>query len=61
MHAAPLRFADEARGYHCSESACPKLFIHLSAQANDDFWKRLDVLQASAKIHDAEAQRELAA
>ena len=55
MHAAPLRFADEGRDYHCSKNACPKLLIYLSAQAHDDFWKCFDVLKRSAKVHDADA------
>ena len=39
----------------CSQSARPKVLIHLSAQTHDDFRKRFDVLERSAKIHDAEA------
>ena len=43
-----------------SQSARPKLLIHLPTQAYHNFRKRLDVLQRSAEIHDAETQREFA-
>ena len=48
-------------GHYCSQSARPKLLIDLPAQAHDNFWKRFDVLQRSAKVHNAETQREFVA
>ena len=38
-----------------------KLFIYLPTQAHDNPWKRFNVLERSAEVHDAEAQREFIA